>query len=112
MTKESIMNDLDLASQMVTDWMNFCREVCEDECLAFDGKIGGVGKIAEIDESKFGKRKYNRRRRVEGKWVFGGLLRYSNDCFFEVVDERSADVLLEVIKRRILPGTTIMSDCW
>ncbi|GBO18782.1 hypothetical protein AVEN_158451-1 [Araneus ventricosus] len=104
------MNDLDLASQTVTDWMNFCREVCEDECLAFDGKIGGVGKI-EIDESKFGKRKYNRGRHVEGKWVFGGLLRYSNECFFEVVDERSADVLLEVIKR-ILPGTTIMSDCW
>ncbi|GBN59181.1 hypothetical protein AVEN_88712-1 [Araneus ventricosus] len=112
MTKESIMNDLDLASQTVTDWMNFCREVCEDECLAFDGRIGGVGKIVEIDESKFGKRKYNRGRRVEGKWVFGGLLRYSNECFFEVVDERSADVLLEVIKRRILPGTTIMSDCW
>ncbi|GBM05487.1 hypothetical protein AVEN_94773-1 [Araneus ventricosus] len=65
MTKESIMNYLDLASQTVTDWLNFWREVCEDECLAFD-----------------------------------------------VVDERSADILLEVIKRRILPGTTIMSDCW
>ncbi|GBM03031.1 hypothetical protein AVEN_14544-1 [Araneus ventricosus] len=111
MTKESIMNDLDLASQTVTDWVDFCREVCEDGCLAFAGKIGVVGKIVEIDESKFGKRKYNRGRRVEGKWVFGELLRYSNECFFEVVDERSADVLLEVIKRRILPDTTVISDC-
>ncbi|GBN84432.1 hypothetical protein AVEN_242463-1 [Araneus ventricosus] len=100
MTKESVTNELGLASQTVADWMNSCREVCGDECLAFDGKFGGVGKVVEIDESKFGKRKYNRVRRVEGKWVFGGLLRYSNECFFEVLDERSADVLLEVIKRR------------
>ena len=32
-------------------------------------KIGGPGHIVEIDESKFGKRKYHRRRRVVGKWL-------------------------------------------
>ena len=37
--------------------------------------IGGVGCIVEIDESKFGKRKYNRSRRVVGKWVLGGFCR-------------------------------------
>ncbi|KAF8792964.1 hypothetical protein HNY73_004498 [Argiope bruennichi] len=112
MRRESIVNDLNVSPRTVTDWMNFCRGVCEDACLAFDGKIGGVGKIVEIDESKFGKRKYNRGKRVEGKWVFGGIVRYTNDCFFEVVPERSTEVLLEIIKRRILLGSTIISDCW
>ncbi|KAF8781998.1 hypothetical protein HNY73_012335 [Argiope bruennichi] len=112
MRRESIVNDLNVAARMVTDWVNFCRGVYEDACLAFDEKIDGIGKIVEIDESKFGKRKYNRGKRVEGQWVFGGLVRYTNDCFFEVVPERSADVLLEVIKRRILPGRTVISDCW
>ena len=35
--------------------------------------IGGPGSIIEIDESKFGKRKYNQGRYVEGHWVFGGI---------------------------------------
>lgn len=38
-------------------------------------KIGGPGRTVEIDESKFGKRKYHRGKRVDGVWVFGGIER-------------------------------------
>jgi hypothetical protein len=34
----------------------------------------------EIDESKFGKRRYNRGRRVDGCWVFGGVERTPERC--------------------------------
>lgn len=71
------------------------------------------GVIVEIDESKFGKRKYNRGHRVDGAWVFGGRERDDGrKCFFEVVAKRDKDTLLEIIKRKILPGTLIISDCW
>lgn len=35
------------------------------------GKIGGNNVVLEIDESKFGKRKYNRGHHVEGVWILG-----------------------------------------
>ena len=43
-------------------------------------KIGGPGHTIEIDESKFGKRKYHRGRIVVGKWVLGGFCRTTGEC--------------------------------
>lgn len=75
-------------------------------------KIGGVGVEVEIDESKFGKRKYHRGHAVEGQWVFGGVERGTNKCFLVLVEKRDKTTLLNIIKEWILPGTTIISDCW
>jgi len=39
----------------ISDWFDFCREVCLDALhkeYEEKGKIGGPGKIVEIDESK------------------------------------------------------------
>ena len=68
-------NELGICNQTIVDWYNFCREVCD--CILFEDneKIGGLGKTVEIDESKFGKRKYHKGRKVEGQWVFGGIER-------------------------------------
>lgn len=74
--------------------------------------IGGPGTIVEIDESKFGKRKYNRGRMRDGKWVLGGIQRGTDRLFLEVVDRRDADTLLGVIQRNVLPGTDIYTDEW
>ncbi|KAI8822368.1 uncharacterized protein EV422DRAFT_396023 [Fimicolochytrium jonesii] len=69
-------------SQTTCDWYHFCREVCVMAVHAGDdGKIGGPGKTVEVDESKFGKRKFNRGKRVEGIWVFGGICREDKRSF-------------------------------
>jgi hypothetical protein len=112
------------------DWANFCREVAEDIVINNSEKIGGPGIFVEIDESKFGKSKiflflnfnsfyiitiigkYNRGKKVDGVWVFGGVERDTGKCFLVVVENRTADTLLKVIRDWILPGTTIISDCW
>jgi transposase-like protein len=91
------------------------RELCYLE--ASSKKIGGAGKIVEIDESKYGKRKYNRGARRDGKWVFGAIERRENkrdpiNVVLFVVADRTAETLLSLINKHIEPGTTIYSDCW
>ena len=86
--------------------------------------------MVEVDESKFGKQKYNRVHRVKinciflltsfirnvfyvkGESVFGGIERGSRKCFFEVVENRSRETLLPIIKNNINECTTIISDLW
>ena len=66
----------------------------------------------QIDESKFGKRKYHRGHHVEGQWVLGGIESDSRKCFMIAVEKRDEATLLPIIKKWIDPGTTIISDCW
>ena len=77
-------------------------------------KIGGPGTVVEVDESKFGKRKYSRGRMVEGSWILGGIQRGSNHCFLTPCpgNSRNEPTLLPIIQQFILPGTTIITDGW
>lgn len=68
----------------IVDWKNFAREVCLCILKQDSERIGGPGKHVEIDESKFGKRKYHRGKRVDGVWVFGGIERESKKCFLKL----------------------------
>ena len=75
--------------------------------------IGGPGVVVEIDESKFGKRKYNKGHRVDGAWVFGGVELTPDRRFFAVVvPDRTRATLLPIIKAHIAPGSIIRSDFW
>ncbi|KAG0440766.1 hypothetical protein DMUE_1510 [Dictyocoela muelleri] len=76
-------------------------------------KIGGEGAIVEIDETKFGKRKYNRGRRVDGVWVLGGVER-SNErkIFLDIIENRKSDTLLNIIKNRVFENSIIFTDMW
>jgi hypothetical protein len=96
----------------VTDWSQFCREVILDYIERTSEKIGGKGKVVEIDESKFGKRKYNRGHHVEGQWVFGGVERGSGRTFLVSIHDRSEQTLIGLIKEWTDHNTTIISDCW
>lgn len=57
--KQTVLEkELGWSSKTVVDWTSFCREVCLIVINKNSEKLGGPGKIVEIDEAKFGKRKY------------------------------------------------------
>jgi len=64
--------------------------------------IGGDGWTAEIDESKFGKRKYYKGQLTEGQWVVGGMCRETGDILLALCPDTKETVthLVSGKKRR------------
>ncbi len=106
------MHETGHGEHTIVDWYNFHRDVCAQYFLDHPTIIGGPGTIVEIDESKFGRRKYNRGRYQDGHWVFGGVERGTANCFMVEVQDRTAATLLPIITQYIHPGTTVISDEW
>ncbi|XP_019862099.1 PREDICTED: uncharacterized protein LOC109590640 [Amphimedon queenslandica] len=111
-TVHATMHETGHSEHTIVDWFNFLRDICADYFLSNPTVIGGPGSVIEIDKSKFGKRKYNRGRYVDGHWVFGGIERGTSNCFMVAVADRSAATLLPIIYKYVRPGSTIISDQW
>lgn len=107
------MKHLELGSlNTVVNWYRKFRDVAYNAMITNKKPIGGPGKIIEIDESKFGKRKYHKGHHVEGQWVFGGIERGSGKCFLVPVEKRDRKTLIPIIEAWIEKGSIIMSDYW
>ena len=81
-------------------------------------KLGGPGKVVEIDESLFIKVKHHKGKDLSRPqvWIFGMYerdpIRENKRCLFVIVPKRDARTLLNVIYQYILHGSVIFSDCW
>ena len=106
----------------VVEFYADCRQVCTswiwDEKHV--PKLGGFGKVVEMDESYFaGAPKFNRGRRLgttwddEEKWVFGLVQRDSLNCILkQVPSNRSRKTLMPIISQHCAEGTIFHSDGW
>jgi ISXO2-like transposase domain len=97
----------------VTKFLEYFRQVVSCALDPDDMIIGGEGVVVEIDESKFGKRKYHRGHHVEGVWVVGGVERTNERLMFaEVVERRDTQTLIDVISRHVVEGSIVHTDMW
>lgn len=109
--QNAILEEYDYSRSTVVEWFRFCRNVC---CFDIEqkqfGKIGGVGKVVEIDETLIIKRKYD--QLLHEQWLFGGIERSTDGFhyFVEFVNNKEKETLEEIIQRKIMPGTRIVSD--
>ena len=112
---KEVCHEYGLSEHTVGDWFRFLRDICFESLasLNLSKKIGGESKIVEIDETVAVRRKYNRGRVVSTVWLVGGILRGKEfGAFLEIVPNRSAVTLEELILRKMERGSTIMTDLW
>ena len=103
-----------VSERSVGEWSSILSEATANWLYNNPQAIGGPGLIVEIDEAMFGKRKYNRGALRQGVWVLGGVCRSTGHCFLIPCpgNRRSADVLLPLIQRNVLPGSIVHTDQW
>ena len=70
--------------------------------------------VMEIDNSKFfNPHTTSSRTNAQVGWVFREVERTEKRrLFIEYAQDRSADILLPIIHRRVYPESIIFSDCW
>ena len=113
LSNSAIGHELKLSHQMVIEWSAYLRDVCDYTVIQESEQIEGEGVHVEIDESKFGKRKYYRGHHVKGHWIFGGCeTKDKLKVFMFPVKKRNAVTLLPIIEKWIKKGSIIHSDCW
>ena len=104
--------------ELYSDFRTICNHWIWDS--AHTPKLGGFGKIVEMDESYFpGCPKYNRGRRLgttwkeDEKWTFGLTERGGLDCILvQVPLSRTRKTLIPIINRHCLEGLLFCSDGW
>ena len=70
-----ISREVDINRKTTRKLINEFREILTLWLMENSSKIGVPGDIIEIDESAFGRRKYNRGRLTKTRWVLGGICR-------------------------------------
>ena len=97
----------------VTYYFTLFRNACDSYVISSNvSQIGGPGKTVQIDETLMCHRKYHVGRILNQVWIFGGVCIEDHQFFCLVVPDRTSKTLKEEIMNHILPGTTIISDCW
>ncbi|XP_023242982.1 uncharacterized protein LOC111641097 [Centruroides sculpturatus] len=102
-----------VSSRTATDWGNFIRHAMMISLHNLTKiKIGGPGKIVEVDEIVVSKRKNKKGRKLKGTWVVGGICQEDKSCFLCQVKDRSEASLNWVVNTFVHSGTIVYTDEW
>ena len=110
----AISQIIGVSKNTISDWTTLIHTRVADFLVSNPSPLGGPGVVVEMDEAKFGKRKYNKGAYREGQWVLGAVDRSNGNCFLLPCpnNSRGAPTLLPLIKRWILPGSVVYTDEW
>lgn len=108
---QTVMDCLGISEGTGASWQKYCAEVTE-HWLDTQKPIGGPEVVVDIDETLFGKLKYEKGKTFSQIWVFGGIERTSKKFFVVPLGEPLNQNLIPLIQKHILPGSVIVSNRW
>ncbi|KAG0426895.1 hypothetical protein DMUE_5937, partial [Dictyocoela muelleri] len=112
----SVCKDYSISRPALGNIFDFLREKVSSYLSREPIRLGGPGVVCQIDESLFVHKVKNHTGRSprEQVWVFGIVDTSRSPLIghMEVVENRSAEVLLPIIQRVCKLGTIIHSDMW
>jgi len=114
-SQEFVLHETGISNRTMVDFYNFLREVCSVILQEHsENQLEVQVKSLRLMNQNLAKEVQQRKSGRHLGRVFGGIERDSNPSktFFVPVSDRSAATLIPIIKRWILPGTTVLSDCW
>jgi transposase-like protein len=110
---KSINIAMDVTRQTVSSLKKNIKFLLEEDFKKQDIVLGGKDVVVEIDESKFGRRKYHKGRKVEGVWVLGMVEKTPERKIVCLpVDKRDGATLIPLIKKYVHPESIIHTDKW
>jgi IS1 family transposase/transposase-like protein len=100
-----------LSTTSVQKVIKLARKSIFEHIEATQPVLGGET-VVEIDETVVARRKYNRGRMVEQRWLFGAIERGNGNLLLKCVEKRDSATLGRVIREFITQGSTVYSDKW
>jgi transposase-like protein len=99
----------------IGEWYEKVRKALASEEFFSHRKFGGIGKVIEIDDAVFARRKYQKGRKKKLVWLLGIAERASSKSekckiIVEVVKNRKKETLIPLITSHCLPCSTIHTD--
>ena len=113
-TRTKCAKDLKLGVKVVGEYYKMLRTVSSRKLddLRSTLRFGGIGRIVQIDESVFVKRKYNVGRIVPQKWFLGFYDNTTKKALAVFVPKRDRKTLIPLIRRYVRIGSVIRTDKW
>ena len=111
---------------MTQDSMTLFRKKMAEICQRIMSRsenysIGGPDKIIQVDESCFARKKHHQPPKCPSKlpdnysqawWVIGGIEQDTKNVFLELMPDRTAKTIQDILERRIKPGSILKTDGW
>lgn len=75
-------------------------------------KIKGPNIVVTVNETKLGKRKYNRNHYVKSIWCIFVIERTKERrCFVVPIENKNSKIILTILKKYVLPQITVYTNC-